>query len=235
MVADPAATLAHVADLERRDAAVADELDGIREIARRASAVRGRGDVVRNALQRIPRELEELIPRLADAESDVTRARGEVERAEEQLASLERSRRRREDDIDRATRELGTARQELADAEHRLDRLVSEETALLGEEAALREEALEVVRVARGVAGDLQRIDRVTESARADPGETLESLEEWGALARSALFVVHGTLETERERIVLEANALGEAVLGESLGVMSVSAVRGQIEERLRS
>ena len=65
------------------------------------------------------------------------------------------------------------------------------------------------------------------------PGETLESVEEWGAHVRSVLFVARGTLEQERERIVVEANALGSAVLGEQLGGSSATLVRQRIEATL--
>ena len=68
---------------------------------------------------------------------------------------------------------------------------------------------------------------------RDDPGETLDGIDEWGARVRSSLFVARGTLETERERIVVEANALAAAVLGESLGASSVAVVRRRLEERL--
>jgi hypothetical protein len=47
------------------------------------------------------------------------------------------------------------------------------------------------------------------------------------------LFVVRGTLETERERVVVEANALGSAVLGEALGASSVATVRRRVEQAL--
>ncbi len=50
---------------------------------------------------------------------------------------------------------------------------------------------------------------------------------------RSSLFVVQGNLETERDRVVVEANALGAALLGESLGASSVAVVRRRLEERL--
>ena len=74
---------------------------------------------------------------------------------------------------------------------------------------------------------------RVTEARATAPGMTLDEVEEWGARVRSALFVARGTLETERERIVAEANALGTAVLGESLGRSSVAVVRRRLEESL--
>ena len=70
----------------------------------------------------------------------------------------------------------------------------------------------------------------MTDSARDEPGDTLADVEEWGARVRAGLFVAQGTLETERERIVAEANALGTAVLGEDLGGSSVALVRRRVE-----
>ena len=64
-------------------------------------------------------------------------------------------------------------------------------------------------------------------------GPEADDVEEWGARVRSALFVARGTLETERERIVVEANALGTAVLGETLGGSSVAVIRRRLEESL--
>ena len=101
------------------------------------------------------------------------------------------------------------------------------------EQEACREQAADVVRLAHDVAGDIARLERLSESARTDPGQTLDSVEDWGARVRSALFVARGTLEQERERIVVEANALGSAVLGEPLGGSSATLVRQRIEAKL--
>ena len=114
-----------------------------------------------------------------------------------------------------------------------LERLTASNEELRTEERALREAAEALPREADRVADDIRGVARVTESARADPGSSMEELEEWGARVRSALFVARGTLETERERVVAEANALGTAVLGESLGASSVAVVRRRLEERL--
>ena len=65
------------------------------------------------------------------------------------------------------------------------------------------------------------------------PGTSLDELEEWGARAHAALFVVVGGLEGERERIVLEANALAAAALGEQTGAASVALVRRRLEQSL--
>ena len=74
----------------------------------------------------------------------------------------------------------------------------------------------------------LRQDPRVTKVA-ADPGD-LPGLLEWGARARGALLVATSVLETERERIVREANELGAAALGDQALAASVALVREQIE-----
>jgi hypothetical protein len=100
-------------------------------------------------------------------------------------------------------------------------------------QATLTEAAERIVDEAGAVSAEIGELERVAEAGRGEPGATLEEVEEWGGQVRSALFVARGTLETERERIVGEANALGSAVLGEQLGASSVAVVRGRIESEL--
>jgi hypothetical protein len=73
----------------------------------------------------------------------------------------------------------------------------------------------------------------MVDAAKGEPGTTLAELEDWAGRARAALFVARGTLETERERIVAEANALGAAVTGEPAAGTSVALVRKRIEDAL--
>jgi hypothetical protein len=47
------------------------------------------------------------------------------------------------------------------------------------------------------------------------------------------VLVARGGLETERERIVREANELASSVLGEPLYTASVAVVRRRLEEQL--
>ncbi len=232
MAAGPAEHLAHAASLAERDEAIATELEGVRELAQRAGSLRARAAEVKADLERVPRELEELIPRLAEADTEVTRARAELEQAEERVTELERGRRRKEEELDRARSEAATARALLVDTERQVERLASLESKLLEEDAALRAESTTLVRSASAVAAEIRLLPRVTDSAREGPGERLDGIDEWGARVRSSLFVVQGTLETERERVVVEANVLGAALLGESLGASSVAVVRRRLEER---
>jgi len=234
VVADPAEHLRHAAELERRDDEVARELETIRALAERAGAVRSRAAEVRDGLVRIPEELDDLAARRVILESTVESARSELAAAESRLADLEGARRKRADELERARSEVATARQQVTDAKSELGRLDAQANDLHALDRDLRAEAAALPHEAALVAADLRELQRVAESARGDPGSDLDDIEEWGARLRSALFVARGTLETERERIVVEANALGTAVLGETLGGSSVAVIRRRLEESLR-
>jgi chromosome segregation ATPase len=233
VIADAADRLAHVVELEQRDDKVARELATIGELADRAGAVRRRAAEVREGLVRIPEELDDLAARRAALESTAASARAELAAAESHLADLEGARRKRTDETERARSEVATAREQVVDAEAELGRLDAHESELRSLERELRAEAEALPRDAVSVTADLRTVARITESARREPGSSLDDVEEWGARVRSALFVARGTLETERERIVVEANTLGTAVLGESLGGSSVAVIRRRLEERL--
>ncbi|HKY25520.1 MAG TPA: hypothetical protein VJM07_10195 [Gaiella sp.] len=224
--------LAHAAELERRDEEVASELATIRELGDAAGAIRARAAEIRESLERIPAELGEIGDRRRGTEAEAARARGELQTAEARVVELE-AKRRKADELDRARREAATARDRLEDAEAQLGRLEALEPELRARARALRQEGDELARSAARVAAEIRSLVRVTESAGDDPGAALDEVEEWGARVRSALFVARGTLETERERIVIEANALGTAVLGESLGASSVHVVRRRLEAEL--
>jgi chromosome segregation ATPase len=225
--------LAQATALERRDEDLARELDAVRTLAERSEEVRSGAAGVREGLDRAPRELEELRRVRAQAKADAEGARSSVDAAEARLREVESARRRREDVIDRARSELATARDALDDAVAQLERLADREKRLVAEHSSLEAESARLVREAATIAEELRSHERIAAAAGREPGATLEELEEWGGQARSALFVARGTLETERDRIVVEANALGSAVLGEQLGASSVAVVRRRIEDRL--
>jgi chromosome segregation ATPase len=226
--------LEHAASLAERDEATARELAVVRRLAERAGDLRERAVETRLELDRVPSERQDLARRRDETEAAAEAARSQLRAAEERVAGLEGSRRRREDELARARSERDTARAELADVERQLERLGDLQAELASHEESLRAEAPAIRDAARAVAAEIRRVPRVADSARDDPGTSLEDVEDWGARVRSALFVAQGTLETERERIVGEANALGSAVLGESLGASSVAVVRRRLEQHLR-
>jgi chromosome segregation ATPase len=225
--------LAHATELERRDAAVARELETLLALTERAGTIRGRANEIGEALGRLPDELAELDARRRAMDADLARARSELEAADARVTKVESARRRKQDEVDRARSEAATARDQLADAEAELRRLEGLGDDLRLRATTLRGEASGLPQAAEAVAADIRRLRRVTDAAGAEPGTSLADIEEWGARVRSALFVARGTLETERERIVVEANALGTAVLGESLGGSSVAVIRRRVEEHL--
>lgn len=234
MAADTAAALlAHAAELERRDESVAGELETLSGLAERAGAVRARAAEVRDALQRIPTELEDLARRQDEAREEAADALARLDAAESRLAGLQSARRQRADEIERARREAATARETLDDANARLDRLAAVEARLRSDERSLAAETEALLRTAVEIAAEIDGFPRIADAVRREPVASLEELEDWGGHVRSALFVARGTLETERERIVVEANGLGSSVLGEQLGASSVAMVRRRLEERL--
>ena len=83
------------------------------------------------------------------------------------------------------------------------------------------------------LASAVAELPRLSDSGRTAPGDALDTIEEWGARAHAALFVVRGGLENERERIVLEASTMAAAALGEQVAGSSVTLVRKRLEESL--
>ena len=229
-MAVPADALAHAAELERRDTEIANELEVVRDLEERAGEIRGRAGSVREALERVPLEREDLDRRRIEADEAVTAAHADVDRTESRVASLEAGRRKRDDELGRARKEAATARDALADAVAVRARVDELESALAEKERALLAEGEALAGAAELVAEAVREVGRVTESAGRAPGTSLADLDDWGGRVRSALFVARGTLEAERERVVLEANALGTAVLGEQLGASSVALVRRRLE-----
>jgi len=223
--------VSHAAELERRDAEVAAELGMVTDVAERAGSLRARAAEIHETLERLPHELEGLARRRDDARAEVDTALAEHTRAEERVAALSRARRRKQDELDRAEREASTARDLLDDARAEVERLGVRADTLRASEHELHIEAETLARTAKATAAELVRIRRIPDAPGLVPGETLEELEEWGLLVRSAVLVARGTLEAERERIVVEANALAAGVLGEPLGTSSVALVHRRLEE----
>ena len=232
-MSDPraAAFLAHAADLQGRDDAAAARIGAVADLLRRADQLRGRATALAASLSALPAERAQLDDAEAAARLREAAARRELAEAERRVEELERSRRSGDQAKSQARRELNTARQALADAGAGIDRIVARRGSLLGEERAWRAEADGLAAAAREVAAAIGETSGVSASGRTEPGTTLAALEEWGARAHAALFVVRHGLEEERERIVNEANALGASLLGEELGGSSVASVRRRLEE----
>jgi hypothetical protein len=230
-----ASLLAHASDLDRRDQELAGEIAVLDELAGAVGALRPHAAHVRTALESLPSERGAAETAEAEARTALALARQALAVAEERLAELERGRRSRQDDVDQARRELTRAGEDAHDAGIRVERIVTRRAELNDLGRALDAQAEGLVGEARSVADRIAAIPRVADAGWVDPGTSLVDLERWGAQARASLFVARSALATERERIVVEANTLGSAVLGEPLGASSVAVVRRRIEQALNA
>jgi len=220
-------------DLERRDADLATRISAITELLQHVDSVRGRARELQAALVAIPVEIAHAEEAERDARRREADVRLELVEAERRLDEAGRSRRAGEDTKAAAERAVRRAAVAAEDAATTVARMRERLEALVREEAALQAEGEGLGVEARDVAAAVAELPRVSESGRSVPGSSLAEIEEWGARAHSALFVVRGGLENERERIVFEANALAAAALGDHAGGSSVALVRKRLEASL--
>jgi chromosome segregation ATPase len=227
--------LALARELEHRDLDVATRLQTLGVVLERVDDVRARAAYVRTRLDAMPGEIEHAERDERDARAREADARAGLEEAERRYRDVSGSRRAGEDAkvqaeraLRRATVAAGDAATSAARARERLENLVRDEAAVQAEGEGLVVEA-------QDAADAVAAVPRLSDSGRSAPGESLEKIEEWGARAHAALFVVRGSLESERERLVVEANGLAAAALGDHGGGSSVALVRRRLEETLGS
>jgi hypothetical protein len=218
-------------DLEERDLELATRIDGVSALLREVDGVKARATAVRHGLDEIPGEIHQAEVDERDARVREAEALAELAIAERAHDEAYRSRKASEEARERADRAMIRAEVAAADAtmaavraRHRLEDAIREEAVLRSEAEGLEVEAREL---ARSVAEE----PRLSESGRSAPGASLADIEEWAARVHAALFVVRGGLDSERERLVVEANALAAVLLGDHGGGNSVSLVRQRIEE----
>ena len=220
------------ADLERRDAAVAAEIDRVGRLAQRAKEVAARADAIRALLESAPAEQAAADRAHADALELRRTADADLVAAEAVVARLAAAGRGGQD-VAGARRDLDHAQEAVRDAGARIDRIACTLAALAKAERAARADVPNLVAEARGIAGELADLPRVSASGRGSPEPTLDGLVEWAARVHTALLVVRGQLDVERDRLVREANELGSVVLGEPLAGNSVELVGRRVRTML--
>ncbi len=220
------ARLAFALELEQRDAAVAEVLGTLAATSTAIAELRARAAALLAFRAALPAERAHLEDAGAEAAAALARAQAELEEAR---AAVERARRdeAREAAQAREARALSAVRV----AEERRAR-VGARLAALDAEADRREaEEPELERRGLDLAAELAALPRVAQPAA--PGSGVERTVEWAASAEAALLVARAGLESERERVVREANELASSALGEPLHSTSVALVRRELEERL--
>ena len=221
------ARLALAAELEQQDRAVAQRLEALAELAGAVAELRAGAEAVRAFHEALPGERAHLDEAEAEAIRGLEQARAAVAAAQDAVA-----RARGEDARETARRDEARAASALRAAEERLERLRGRRSVLERQAEQREVEAVGLERRAGELAAGLAASPRVSATAPPEPG--LEGVLDWASRAHAALLVARGGLETERERIVREANELASSVLGEPLHSTSVALVRTRLEAALR-
>ena len=226
----------HARELERRDADVAARIDVVADVQHSVDELRDAAGRVRAGLEAIPDEIEHAELAERNALEREAAALSELADAERQLEEIAGSRRRvLPTPPPAASRRYGEQPSRPPTQPPPRSRLRERHEAVIGKGVALRAEAEALVAEAQEVAQRVFEVPRLSDSGRTEPGTSLSEIEEWGARAHAALFVVRGGLEREREQVVREANELAAAALGEQLAGASVALVRRRLEESVGS
>jgi DNA repair exonuclease SbcCD ATPase subunit len=222
--------LAYARELEDADRALARAADEVEELRRETASVRGRAQEVEALLARLSTAREEAAEAVRVAARELDRRAEELRAAEAELAEAERG--RDEERIAAARRAVVRSRDTASVVRGRVDRARSASEHVEREAERAREDAPLLERRARELAARLGSAPRVAAHAAEPPPEGLAGTVAWAARAEAALFVARSALDSERDRVVREANELGASVLGEPLSATSVALVRERLERR---
>jgi len=208
--------LTFAAELEQRDADVAQSLEAVEALQSEVDDVRRDADAASSFFA----SLRERRTEHADAERAALAARAEAETSlrvvEEQLAHA-----RKEDERLEAER----ARQDAADAVSAAERWLEQVRAAAAADAA---EAERWSRVEDEVAARARELTpRIPDQPA--PSHGLGATIEWASQARGALLLEHSSLVRERDAIIREANELAASVLGEPLASGAVAGLRDRL------
>jgi hypothetical protein len=211
----------HVAtarELEARDAQFAYALELVRRLQADVDELHTHAVATGMFLAALPNERARLATALADAGAELARREAELAAAEQELAQAKPGEAEAE-----ARRSVTRARDAASSARKRVARVEDERDALEREAEAAEARVPRLTARAEELARRLESTPRASPVPAADPPE-------WTARARASLFVAAGSLETERERVVREANELAAAVLGDGSVATSVGLVRRRLE-----
>ncbi len=216
-------------ELERRDAGLATAIETVVGLESDTEAVGRQARELAERLGRLPGEQEAAASVAERAREELERRRERLERSEHELENARAGGDEREE---AARRALERAREAAALAEERVGRADAEVARLHREFEETQAELPRLERRARLVAELVGAVPRLSKEGAGEPSPGLDGAEEWSSRARAALLLVRSGLETERERVVREANELGASALGEPLAATSVSGVRQRLEGR---
>jgi chromosome segregation ATPase len=215
-------------ELERRDAAAAEEAARVEGLVRELEGLRGGAEAVAAFLAALPaaeltlaREAEAAEAALADATTALAEADAQRERA------------RKDDERLAAERAAQRARDALREAELRVERGAAERTRLDAEAEHRRSEAAELEAHAAALARALGGLPRVAQAAALAPAPGLAGVLAWAEEARGALLLAGAGLAGERDRIAREATELVASVSGDPHALAGVVGLRDRLAREL--
>jgi hypothetical protein len=217
--------VAYARELEAEDDGLAEAIAAVEELRGRAGELRARAVHAAGFLAALPEARAAAAAALEDAQAGLERRVAETTEAEARLERAEK-----EEAVLAARRAVVRTRDLATGAERKVDRLRAAAEALVAEAWAVEAALPELDRRAVDLAGRLAGVPRAGEVGAPQPGPA--GVEAWAARAEAALFVARGGLETERERVIRQANELAASVLGEPLAASRVSLVRERLERQ---
>ena len=224
---EPERVLALLHELEAADAEKGALLDEVDRLAREVEAVQMAASRLQDFEARLPAVRKTTTENLKRAHFQVSRAYVGVGEAENAVRRASKDGARDAELFEvRARDSLLVAKRRYADARTACRELDADAEAAEGEVRAVRVKA-------RGLAKELAARPRLAKPAGTKPGRGLAEITGWGEVARAALLVTRGQLAAERDAVIRQANELGSAALGESLGSASVFVVARRIEQAL--
>jgi chromosome segregation ATPase len=203
--------------LAARDAGLAAEADRLRRLADEAEDVRARAEATEMFFASYTEEERRLREATADAREELERRRAEAAQAQTELEAA-----RRDEERVAAERAVARARDRLADAEARIARGAEAEAELERHSAALTAEIPSLEQRAAAISSQLRELP----PAPRGPSELID----WASRARTHVFVTAGQIDSQRDRLIREANELGSMLLGEPVYGSTADQILDRIE-----
>jgi hypothetical protein len=217
--------VAYARELEAEDVALAEAIAEIDALWSDVSELRSRAEHAVAFLGLLPEARSALAATLAEAEEELERRQREAAEAEGLVEQA-----RKEEEVLAARRALVRTGDAVTTAERKVARLREEAAVLEAEAKAIEAGLPEVERRAVELGERMRMLHRASNPGDSEPDAA--GVAAWASRAEASLFVARSGLETERDRIIRQANELAASALGETLA-SSVSRVREQLEQRL--
>jgi chromosome segregation ATPase len=195
--------LSDLRNLATRDAELERRARRLHELDHAAAEIRHAAEAIDEFFATYPAEEKARREEVIAAEAELQQRRAELAQAQLELGSAhdnetrelaQRAFARADDHVGVATARLERARQARDELEHEAHTLPRAVPDLEARATAIADEAADVP----------------------DPGEGPRALVEWASHAHAELFVAAGYIDTQRERLIREANELASALTGEA-------------------